>query len=125
MPTGIGESSPRMCPATIQSPSGARRARPARAPRRILEVVVPAGFEGFLNDGGGAAKADAEALGIFVSALALEMDPQGVPGLIVRLGVRFPSRAAGARGRPVHVMPPPTWTPVVRPRPLPTQRPVK
>jgi mannose-6-phosphate isomerase-like protein (cupin superfamily) len=63
-------------------------------PCRILEVIAPAGFEGFfaeLVDLGGVAQADPAILGSLCERYALEMDPSSVPGLIERFGVRFPA----------------------------------
>ena len=63
-------------------------------PARILEIISPAGFEGFfaeLVDLGGAAQAGPEQLGVLCQRYALEMDPDSVPGLIQRFGVRFPA----------------------------------
>lgn len=62
-------------------------------PCRILEVIAPAGFEGFfaeLVDLGGVAQADPAVLGSLCERYALEMDPSSVPSLIERFGVRFP-----------------------------------
>jgi len=62
-------------------------------PCRILEIIAPAGFEGFfaeLVDLGGVAKTDPDVLGELCQRYALEMDPSSVPGLIERFGVRFP-----------------------------------
>jgi mannose-6-phosphate isomerase-like protein (cupin superfamily) len=62
-------------------------------PCRILEIIAPAGFEGFfaeLVDLGGVAQADPAVLGSLCERYALEMDPASVPGLIERFGVRFP-----------------------------------
>jgi mannose-6-phosphate isomerase-like protein (cupin superfamily) len=64
------------------------------APCRILEIIAPAGFEGFfaeLVDLGGVAQADPATLGNLCERYALEMDPESVPGLIERFGVRFPA----------------------------------
>src|SRR5664279_2382742 len=61
------------------------------APCRILEIIAPAGFEGFfaeLVDLGGVAKADPASLGQLCQRYALEMDPSSVPSLIERFGVR-------------------------------------
>jgi mannose-6-phosphate isomerase-like protein (cupin superfamily) len=63
-------------------------------PCRILEVISPAGFERFfaeLVDLGGVAQAGAERLGELCQRFALEMDPDSVPDLIQRFGVRFPA----------------------------------
>src|SRR3954466_15650333 len=62
-------------------------------PCRILEIISPAGFEGFFDelvDLGGAGQADPEALGALCERYALEMRPDSVPELIERFGVRFP-----------------------------------
>jgi gentisate 1,2-dioxygenase len=61
---------------------------------RILEIIAPAGFEGFfaeLIDLGGAAEADPHVLGALCARYGLEMDPTSVPGLIERFGLRFPA----------------------------------
>src|ERR1700730_15012 len=63
-------------------------------PCRILEIIAPAGFEGFfaeLVDLGGVAQADPATLGDLCERYALEMDPSSVPVLIERFGVRFPA----------------------------------
>jgi mannose-6-phosphate isomerase-like protein (cupin superfamily) len=62
-------------------------------PARILEIISPAGFERFfaeMVDMGGVAQADPEALGDLCRRYALEMDPDSVPGLVERFGVRMP-----------------------------------
>ena len=62
-------------------------------PCRILEIISPAGFERFfaeLVDLGGVAQADPQVLGELCSRYELEMDPDSVPGLVERFGVRFP-----------------------------------
>ena len=67
-------------------------------PCRILEIIAPAGFEGFfaeLVDMGGATNAAPEALGELCERYALEMQPDSVPGLIERFGVRFPGEPIG------------------------------
>jgi mannose-6-phosphate isomerase-like protein (cupin superfamily) len=63
-------------------------------PCRILEIIAPAGFEGFfaeLIDLGGVAQADPATLGELCRRYALEMDPSSIPSLIERFGVRFPA----------------------------------
>lgn len=63
-------------------------------PCRILEVISPAGFERFfaeLVDLGGVAQAGPERLGQLCQRFSLEMDPDSVPELIQRFGVRFPA----------------------------------
>src|SRR6476661_225375 len=62
-------------------------------PARILEIIAPAGFEGFfaeLVDLGGAANAAPEALGALSARYGLEMQPESVPELVERFGVVFP-----------------------------------
>ena len=62
-------------------------------PCRILEIITPAGFERFfaeLVDLGGVAQADTEALGELCARYELDMDPDSVPGLVQRFGVRMP-----------------------------------
>jgi mannose-6-phosphate isomerase-like protein (cupin superfamily) len=62
-------------------------------PARILEIIAPAGFERFfakLVDLGGVAEASPEQLGELCASYGLEMDPDSVPGLVERFGVRFP-----------------------------------
>ncbi len=62
-------------------------------PCRILEIIAPAGFEGFfaeLVDLGGVTQADPAVLGELCERYALEMDPSSVPGLVERFGLRFP-----------------------------------
>ena len=61
-------------------------------PCRILEIISPAGFEGFfaeLVDLGGVAQADPETLGALCRRYELEMDPSSVPGLVERFGLRI------------------------------------
>ena len=63
-------------------------------PARILEIIAPAGFEGFfaeLVDLGGVAQAGPERLGELCARYELEMDPDSVPGLVERFGLRFPA----------------------------------
>jgi mannose-6-phosphate isomerase-like protein (cupin superfamily) len=62
-------------------------------PCRILEIISPAGFERFfaeLVDLGGVTQAEAAELGALCERYELEMDPDSVPGLIERFGVRMP-----------------------------------
>jgi quercetin dioxygenase-like cupin family protein len=62
-------------------------------PCRILEIISPAGFERFfaeLVELGGVAQADPAVLGSLCERYELEMDPDSVPGLIERFGVRMP-----------------------------------
>src|SRR5947209_16915559 len=62
-------------------------------PCRILEIISPAGFERFFAELvalGGAAGAAPEQLADLCRRFALEMDPDSVPDLIRRFGVRSP-----------------------------------
>jgi mannose-6-phosphate isomerase-like protein (cupin superfamily) len=62
-------------------------------PARILEIISPAGFERFfaeLVELGGVAAADPEVMGELCARYELEMQPDTVPGLVERFGVRFP-----------------------------------
>jgi mannose-6-phosphate isomerase-like protein (cupin superfamily) len=62
-------------------------------PARILEIISPAGFEKFfeeLVDLGGAGTVEPPVLGELCDRYALEMDPESVPGLVERFGLRFP-----------------------------------
>jgi mannose-6-phosphate isomerase-like protein (cupin superfamily) len=61
-------------------------------PCRILEIISPAGFERFfeeLVDRGGVANAEPQAMGELCARYELEMDPDSVPGLLERFGLRF------------------------------------
>jgi mannose-6-phosphate isomerase-like protein (cupin superfamily) len=63
-------------------------------PCRILELISPAGFEGFfeaLSDLDGIADADPAAVAELCDRYAIEIDPTSVPGLVERFGVRFPA----------------------------------
>jgi mannose-6-phosphate isomerase-like protein (cupin superfamily) len=63
-------------------------------PCRILEIISPAGFERFfaeLVDLGGVALAGPDQLAVLCQRFELEMDPDSVPDLIQRFGVRFPA----------------------------------
>ena len=63
-------------------------------PCRILELIAPAGFEGFFAElvaMGGVAQAAPAALGELCDRYALEMDPSSVPNLVERFGLRFPA----------------------------------
>ena len=62
-------------------------------PARILEIISPAGFEGFFReviDLGGVTAASPQDLGALCGRYALEIDIGSVPGLIARFGLRFP-----------------------------------
>ncbi|MCW2988097.1 MAG: cupin protein [Solirubrobacterales bacterium] len=61
-------------------------------PARILEIISPAGFERFFDELvelGGVAQADPQTMGDLCSRYELEMDPESVPGLVERFGVRL------------------------------------
>ena len=60
-------------------------------PARILEIISPAGFERYfeaLVDLGGVVQAGPDALGELCARYGLEMDPDSIPGLIERFGLR-------------------------------------
>ena len=62
-------------------------------PCRILEIIAPAGFERFFQElvaMGGVTAVDPDELGRLNERYGLEMDPQSVPGLVERFGLRFP-----------------------------------
>jgi mannose-6-phosphate isomerase-like protein (cupin superfamily) len=62
-------------------------------PARILEIISPAGFEGFFDELvelGGVTQADPAVLGALCGRYELEMDPGSVPGLIERFELQFP-----------------------------------
>jgi quercetin dioxygenase-like cupin family protein len=62
-------------------------------PARLLEIISPAGFERFfaeLVDLGGVGQVDPEIFAELCARYALEMNPDSVPGLIERFGLRFP-----------------------------------
>jgi mannose-6-phosphate isomerase-like protein (cupin superfamily) len=69
-------------------------------PCRILEIIAPAGFEGFfaeLVEMGGVAGADPAIFGSLCERYALEMDPASIPGLVSRFGVIFPAEPLAPR----------------------------
>jgi mannose-6-phosphate isomerase-like protein (cupin superfamily) len=62
-------------------------------PARLLEIIAPAGFEHYfeeLVDLGGVTGAGPEKLGDLCARYGLEMDPDSIPGLVERFGLRFP-----------------------------------
>ena len=62
-------------------------------PARLLEIISPAGFEGFFDelvDLGGVTAAQPETLAELCARYELEMDPDSVPGLVQRFDLRFP-----------------------------------
>ena len=68
------------------------------APCRILEIIAPAGFEDFfreLDDLGGALKADPQDLAELNARYGLEMQPDSVPELVQRFGLRLGEPLAG------------------------------
>jgi mannose-6-phosphate isomerase-like protein (cupin superfamily) len=67
-------------------------------PCRILEIISPAGFEQFfreLSDLGGAMKADPAELARLSERYALEMQPESVPELVQRFGLRVGEPLSG------------------------------
>jgi mannose-6-phosphate isomerase-like protein (cupin superfamily) len=61
-------------------------------PCRILEIISPAGFERFfreLVEMGGVTEADPEAFARLRERYGLEMQPETVPGLLERFGLRI------------------------------------
>ena len=64
-------------------------------PARILEIISPAGFEGFFGELlalGGVTRADPETLAAVCARYELEMDPESVPGLLERFELQFPGK---------------------------------
>jgi len=62
-------------------------------PARILEIISPAGFERFFSqlvDLGGVTRAEPASLMALCEQFGLEIDPDSVPGLVERFGLRFP-----------------------------------
>jgi quercetin dioxygenase-like cupin family protein len=62
-------------------------------PARILEIISPAGFERFFSqlvDLGGVTRAEPASLMALCEQFRLEIDPDSVPGLVERFGLRFP-----------------------------------
>src|SRR5690348_12648682 len=67
-------------------------------PCRILEIISPAGFEQFfreLSDLGGAMTADPADLARLSERYALEMQPESVPELVQRFGLRVGEPLSG------------------------------
>jgi mannose-6-phosphate isomerase-like protein (cupin superfamily) len=67
-------------------------------PCRILEIISPAGFERFfreLSDIGGAMAADPEEFAGLRARYGLEMQPDSVPGLAQRFGLRVGEPLSG------------------------------
>jgi mannose-6-phosphate isomerase-like protein (cupin superfamily) len=70
----------------------------ADEPCRILEIISPAGFERFfqeLVDMGGVAEADPEAFAQLRESYGLEMQPETVPELLERFGLRMGEPLSG------------------------------
>jgi mannose-6-phosphate isomerase-like protein (cupin superfamily) len=66
-------------------------------PARILEIIAPSGFERFFDelvDLGGAVNADPRALAELCERYGLEMQPDTIPGLVERFGLRAPGDTA-------------------------------
>jgi mannose-6-phosphate isomerase-like protein (cupin superfamily) len=67
-------------------------------PCRILEIIAPAGFERFfaeLVSLGGPARAEPEALAELNARYGLEMQPETIPGLLERFGLRLGTPLSG------------------------------
>jgi mannose-6-phosphate isomerase-like protein (cupin superfamily) len=67
-------------------------------PCRILEIISPAGFEHFfreLSDLGGAMAADPDEFARLRERYGLEMQPETVPELVERFGLRVGERLSG------------------------------
>jgi mannose-6-phosphate isomerase-like protein (cupin superfamily) len=66
-------------------------------PARILEIIAPSGFERFFDELvglGGALNADPGDLAELCERYGLEMQPDTIPGLIERFGLRAPGDTA-------------------------------
>jgi mannose-6-phosphate isomerase-like protein (cupin superfamily) len=67
-------------------------------PCRILEIISPAGFEHFFNelvDLGGIAEATPEEFAELTQRYGLEVQPETIPGLLDRFGLRMGEPLAG------------------------------
>jgi gentisate 1,2-dioxygenase len=67
-------------------------------PCRILEIISPAGFEQFfreLDDLGGAMNAQAEDMAALNERYGLQMQPESVPELLERFGLRIGEQLTG------------------------------
>ena len=61
-------------------------------PARILEIIAPAGFEGYfaeLVDLGGSTRADPEVMSELCQRYGLDVEPGSVPGLLERFGLQM------------------------------------
>ena len=64
-------------------------------PARILEIISPAGFEGFFRERlalGGVTQMPPHSLADLCERYGLEMDLNSIPGLVQRFGLRFPGK---------------------------------
>ena len=62
-------------------------------PARLLEIISPAGFEGYfaeLVELGGSTAIEPPERAALAAKFGLEVDPQSVPGLVDRFGLVFP-----------------------------------
>jgi mannose-6-phosphate isomerase-like protein (cupin superfamily) len=62
-------------------------------PARLLEIISPAGFEQFFAELvalGGVAQAEPQTLAALSDRYGLELDPDSIPDLLERFGLRFP-----------------------------------
>jgi len=62
-------------------------------PARLLEIISPAGFEQFFAELvalGGVAQAEPRTLAALSDRYGLELDPDSIPDLLQRFGLRFP-----------------------------------
>jgi len=67
-------------------------------PCRILEIISPAGFERFfeeLGDMGGVTQVAPEAFAELAARYGLEVQPETIPGLLERFGLRMGEPVAG------------------------------
>ena len=63
-------------------------------PARILEIIAPAGFEHFFRELAALGEAAPEQLGELSQRYGLEIQPDTIPGLIERFGLRAPGDTA-------------------------------
>jgi quercetin dioxygenase-like cupin family protein len=70
-------------------------------PARLLEIISPAGFEGYFNelvDMGGSVGADPQKLGALAKQYGLEVDLTSIPMLVERFGLKSSRRPAEPAG---------------------------
>ena len=70
-------------------------------PSRVLEIISPAGFEGYFRELGEELRSgppDLHKLAALCARYDLDMDMSSVPRLIERFGVRFPGESPKAPG---------------------------